>query len=226
MKNSSEYSKKLRRLYGSLKRKYPKVQPVTHDDLVEALVCSIVKENLTARAAQTAMKRLAENFIDFNDLRVSRSEEIIEALGEDTPETKQIVSSLTRALAAVFNRYNTLSLEALTKIGKRPAKQAVEQIDGTSRFVVNYCVLTALHGHAIPLTARMLEYLRDNEIVNPDADEQEIEGFLTRQIPARNGCEFYRLLRARSELGKGRKKTTRKKKTKTKNKTKKAEKRK
>ncbi len=214
MKNSSEYSKKLRRLYNSLKRKYPKIQPVTHDDLVEALIYSIVSENLTARAAQTAMKRLAENFVDFNDLRVSRSEEIIETLGEDTPETKQIASSLTRALAAVFNRYNTLSLEALEKIGKRPAKQALGQMDGTSRFVVNYCVLTALHGHAIPLTGRMLEYLRDNELVHPDADEQEIEGFLTRQIPARNGYEFYRLLRAQSELRKGRRKTTRKKKTK------------
>ena len=214
MKNSSEYSKKLRRLYNSLKRKYPKIQPVTHDDLVEALIYSIVSENLTARAAQTAMKRLAENFVDFNDLRVSRSEEIIETLGEDTPETKQIASSLTRALAAVFNRYNTLSLEALKNIGKRPAKQALGQMDGTSRFVVNYCVLTALHGHAIPLTSGMLEYLRDNELVHPDADEQEIEGFLTRQIPARNGYEFYRLLRAQSELRKGRKKTTRKKKTK------------
>jgi endonuclease III len=214
MKNSSEYSKKLRRLYNSLKRKYPKIQPVTHDDLVEALIYSIVSENLTARAAQTAMKRLAENFVDFNDLRVSRSEEIIETLGEDTPETKQIASSLTRALAAVFNRYNTLSLEALKNIGKRPAKQALGQMDGTSRFVVNYCVLTALHGHAIPLTGRMLEYLRDDELVHPDADEQEIEGFLTRQIPARNGYEFYRLLRIQSELRKGRKKTTRKKKTK------------
>jgi len=214
MKNSSEYSKKLRRLYNSLKRKYPKIQPVTHDDLVEALIYSIVSENLTARAAQTAMKRLAENFVDFNDLRVSRSEEIIETLGEDTPETKQIASSLTRALAAVFNRYNTLSLEALKNIGKRPAKQALGQMDGTSRFVVNYCVLTALHGHAIPLTSGMLEYLRDNELVHPDANEQEIEGFLTRQIPARNGYEFYRLLRIQSELRKGRRKTTRKKKTK------------
>lgn len=214
MKNSSEYSKKLRRLYNSLKRKYPKIQPVIHDDLVEALIYSIVSENLTARAAQTAMKRLAENFVDFNDLRVSRSEEIIETLGEDTPETKQITSSLTMALAAVFNRYNTLSLEALKNIGKRPAKQALGQMDGTSRFVVNYCVLTALHGHAIPLTSGMLEYLRDNELVHPDADEQEIEGFLTRQIPARNGYEFYRLLRIQSELRKGRKKTTRKKKTK------------
>ena len=216
MKNSSKYSKKLHRLYNSLKRKYPKVQPVTHDDPVEALVYSIVSENLTARAAQTAMKRLVENFVDFNDLRVSRSEEIIEALGENTPETKQIASSLPKALAAVFNRYHTLSLEALKKLGKRPAKQVLEQMDGTSRFVVDYCVLTTLHGHAIPLTKKMLEYLRDNELVHPGADEQEIEGFLTRQIPAHNGYEFYQLLRTQSELCKGRKEAARKKKIKTK----------
>jgi endonuclease III len=216
MKNSSEYSKKLHRLYDSLKRKYPGVQPVTHDDPVEALVYSIVSENLTARAAQTAMKRLVENFADFNDLRVSRSEEIVEALGENTPETKQIASSLTKALAAVFNRYHTLSLEALKKLGKRPAKQTLEQMDGTSRFVVTYCVLTALHGHAIPLTKKMLEYLRDNKLVHPNADEQEIEGFLTRQIPAHNGYEFYHLLRAQSESCKGHREAARKKKIKTK----------
>ncbi|MCJ7729349.1 MAG: hypothetical protein MUO27_05690, partial [Sedimentisphaerales bacterium] len=198
------------------KRKYPGVQPVTHDDPVEALVYSIVSENLTARAAQTAMKRLVENFADFNDLRVSRSEEIVEALGENTPETKQIASSLTKALAAAFNRYHTLSLEALKKLGKRPARQILEQMDGTSRFVVNYCVLTALHGHAIPLTKKMLEYLRDNKLVHPNADEQEIEGFLTRQIPAHNGYEFYHLLRAQSELYKGRGEAARKKKIKTK----------
>jgi hypothetical protein len=125
----------------------------------------------------------------------------------------QIASSLTKALAAVFNRYNTLSLEALKKLGKRPAKQTLEQMDGTSRFVVDYCVLTTLHGHAIPLTKKMLEYLRDNELVHPNADEQEIEGFLTRQIPAHNGYEFYQLLRAQSESGKG---AARKKKIKTK----------
>ena len=149
-------------------------------------------------------------------MRVSRSEEIIEALGENTPETKQIASSLPKALAAVFNRYHTLSLETLKKLGKRPAKQVLEQMDGTSRFVVDYCVLTTLHGHAIPLTKKMLEYLRDNELVHPGADEQDIEGFLTRQIPAHNGYEFYQLLRAQSELSKGRGETVHKKKIKTK----------
>jgi hypothetical protein len=45
----------------------------------------------------------------------------------------------------------------------------------------------------------MTEYLKGNELVDPEADEQEIEGFLAKQIPAKNGYEFYSLLRQESE---------------------------
>ena len=101
---------------------------------------------------------------------------------------------------AVFNEYHTISLMALKKMGKRPAKQILEKLDGTSVFVVNYCMLTALEGHAIPLTSKMIEFLKSDGLVDPDADEQDIEGFLTRQISAKNGYEFYALLRHKSEL--------------------------
>ena len=120
-------------------------------------------------------------------------------------------------------------LEALKKIGKRQAKKILGQMEGVSNFAVNYCMLTSLGGHAIPLTARMTEYLRSNELVHPEADEQEIEGFLARQITAANGYEFYALLRGHSESD-GRKskkkartksvpKTTKKKASQTRKKT-------
>jgi endonuclease III len=224
MKNSKEYSKKVHKLYRSLKRKYSKVQGAIYDEPVEALVYAIISENMSEKVTQSAIKRFSDYFVDSNDLRVSRVEEIIEALGADTSVTRDIASTLIGALRAIFERYNRVSLEAFKKISKRPARQALEKIEGVSRFVVNYCMLTSLQGHAIPLTKKMIEYLRINELVHPEADEQEIEGFLARQISAENAYEFYALLRHRSEArrGKGKKKTTRKTKTKAKKKTKKA----
>jgi hypothetical protein len=66
----------------------------------------------------------------------------------------------------------------------------------------------------------MIKYLREREFVNPDADDQQIGGFLAKQISAKNGYEFYALLRHESESTKGKRKTkaktTRKKKTETK----------
>jgi len=221
MKNSKEYSKKVNELYRSLKAKYPQVKKVTYDEPAEAIVYAIIGENMSVSATESAIKRFADYFIDLNDLRVSRAEEIVEVLGEDSPATKDIASTLTKALRTVFNEYNNVSLEALKKIGKRPARQALEKMDGISRFAANYCILTSLQGHAIPLTKGMIEYLRNNQLVHPDADEQEIEGFLAKQISAEKAYEFYALLRRQSESRKaGRKKTTRKTKARTTTKTK------
>jgi endonuclease III len=221
MKNSKEYSKKVLELYRSLKAKHPKVKKVTYDEPADAVVYAIIGENMNGPATESAIKRFAEYFIDLNDLRVSQEEEILEVLGEDTPNTKDIASNLTKALKAIFDQYNGVSLETLKKIGKRPARQVLEKMNGISPFVVNYCMLASLQSHAIPLTKGMIEYLRNNQMVEPDADEQQIEGFLAKQISAENAYEFYVLLRRRSEAKKTKKKTVRKVKTKKATKTKK-----
>ena len=207
MKNSKEYSKKVRELYRTLKAKYPKAKKIIYDEPADALVYAIVGENMSELATESAIRRVADYFIDLNDLRVSRAEEIVEVFGKDTPVTKDIALTITMALRTVFEKYNSVSLKALKKIGKRPAKQVLEKMDGISRFAVNYLLLTSLQGHAIPLTKRMIEYVRSNELVHPDSDEQQIEGFLAKQIPAESAYEFYTLLRRQSEARRaGRKK--------------------
>jgi len=224
MKNSKDYSKKIQKLYRSLSRKHPKVVQVSHEKVIDSIIYAVISAEMSEKMTDSVMKKLAEYFVDWNDLRVSRSEEIVEVLGKDNHVTMDIASEITRILNGIFNEYHKVSLEVLKKIGKRPAKQALEKIDGTSRFVVDYCLLTALGGHAMPLTAKMIKYLRNNDLVNPDADEQQIGGFLAKQISAKNGYEFYALLRKESESAKAKKetkaKTKRKKKSKTKTKSK------
>lgn len=220
MKNSKDYSKKIQRLYRSLSRKYPKVQKVGHEKVIDAVIYAVISAEMNEKQTDSVIRKFTDYFVDWNDLRVSRAEEIVEVLGKDTSVTMDIALTITRILNSIFNEYHKISLESLKKIGKRPAKQALEKIDGISRYVVEYCLLTALGGHAIPLTDRMIKYLRNNELVNPDADDQQIEGFLAKQISAKNGYEFYALLRHESESVKIKKKTkaktTRKKKSETK----------
>ncbi len=214
MKNSKEYAQRLQKLYRGLKRVHPKVEKTSYDDPIDALIYGIVSERISETASQRAMRGFRDTFVDWNDLRVSRVEEIVEVLHEDTAASRATASALTTALRAVFDEYHTLSLQNLKKIGKRPAKQALEGLDGMDAYVVGYCMLTSLQGHAIPLTGQMTDYLKRHEVVDPEADEQDIEGFLTRQIAAKNAYEFYELLRRESESPKvagTRKKTTRKK---------------
>ncbi|MHC4322732.1 MAG: hypothetical protein ACYSUX_00500 [Planctomycetota bacterium] len=225
MKNSKDYSKKIQKLYRSLNRKYPKVQKLSHEKVIDAVIYAVISAEMSEKATDSIIRKFASYFVDWNDLRVSRVEEIVEVLGKDTSATMDIALTITRILNGIFNEYHQISLESLKKIGKRPAKQALEKIDGISRFVVEYCLLTSLGGHAIPLTDKMIKYLKNNELVNPEADGQQIGGFLAKQISAKNGYEFYALLRHESESAKVKKKTkaktTRKKKSKTKTNSKK-----
>jgi len=215
MKNSKEHAQRLLKLYRALKRAYPKVEKTTYEDPAEALICGIISENMSESAAQKAIKEIRASFVDWNDLRVSRGEEIVEALGEDTASSRATAFALASMLRGVFDEHHKISLQSLKKLGKRPAKQGIERFDGVSRFAVNYCMLTSLQAHAIPLTGRMIEYLKKNEIVDANADEEDVEGFLTRQIAAKDAYEFYALLRHESESSKARKRATTRPKART-----------
>lgn len=220
MKNSKEYAQRLQKLYRGLKRAHPKVEKISYDDPIEALIYGIVSERISEAATQRAMKGFRDTFVDWNDLRVSRVEEIVEVLHEDTAASRATAFALTTALRAVFDEYHTLSLQNLKKIGKRPAKQALESLDGMDAYVVGYCMLTSLQGHAVPLTGQMADYLKQHEVVDPEAGEQEIEGFLARQVAAKNAYEFYALLRRESESPKAAKARKKKATTRTRKKAK------
>ena len=199
MKNSRQYSAKIQKLFRAMRREYGKVKKAAFDEPVNALIQAILSERMADGAAQSAAKRLAGHFVDWNDLRVSRPDEIVEVLGKDAGDMRTTASVLTRSLYSVFNRYDIVSLQALAQMGKRSARQTLTKLDAVSPFVCDYVMLTSLKAHAIPLTAKMIEYLKAEEFVHPSADDADIQGFLTRQIPASKAYEFYSLLRQESE---------------------------
>jgi endonuclease III len=103
MKNSKDYSRKIQKLHSSLSRKYPKVQKVVHDEPTDAIVYAVICSRLDEKTTQSAIKKFSDYFVDLNDLRVSRIEEIVEMLGEDTPVTRAVASTITTVLRTIFN---------------------------------------------------------------------------------------------------------------------------
>jgi endonuclease III len=199
MKNSKEYAQRLHKLYRELKRVHSKVEKTIYEDPAEALICGIISERLSESATSRALREMRTAFVDWNDLRVARVQEIVEAMGANSTKCRAAASALTAALRGIFDEHHKISLAILKKLGKRPAREGLEKIDGVSRFVINYCMLTSMQAHAVPLTQEMIEYLRKHGAIAPDADEEEVEGFLTRQVAAKDAYEFYTLLRRESE---------------------------
>ncbi|MHC5180089.1 MAG: hypothetical protein ACYSOS_06150 [Planctomycetota bacterium] len=202
MKNSKKYSPKVTKLFNSLKRKSTKQPMPQYGDPVEAVVYALVSESVSESMAGRLYRRVTKHFVDFNDLRVSRREEILDVLGDSSEAFENSVAAMTRMLNTIFEKVSKVSLRWLTQEGKRQAHKELSEIDGMTPFAASYCFLTALGGHAIPLNATMLTYLRDQELVHPSATDAEIAGFLERQISAADAYDFYLLLRHEAEEAK------------------------
>ncbi len=200
MKNSKHYSPKVETLLKTLKKKAAPVTPPSYDDPVEAVVYACISAYTTEANAQAIHRRIGTHFVDMNDLRVSRPEEIKELYGEPSPGTES-ATLLRRILNAIFDKYDKVSLNELTAEGKRQARKELDEIPGMTPFVAAYTFLTALGGHAIPLTDRMIAYLLQHEMIHPKSTQHEIESFLERHIHAVDAYTFYALLRAETEGG-------------------------
>src|SRR4030042_1537635 len=118
MKNSKEYGIKMDKFFRSI-RSGQKVKPADFADAIDALIYGLISESITERHAKKVFKNLQSHFIDHNDLRVSRIEEVQDILEETTPRSEQIARALTRMLSAVLDKYDALSLKTLGEQGKR-----------------------------------------------------------------------------------------------------------
>jgi endonuclease III len=200
MKNNKEYGVKIDKFFRSVKSGQ-KVKPAEFSDPMDALIYGLISESATERQAKRVFKNLQSHFIDYNDLRVSRGEEVQEILEDTTPKGEQIAANLAKILSAVLDKYDGMSLKTIDAQGKRQARKELDELPGATRFAVNFCFLASLQGHAIPLTEPMLQFLKDHELVDPQIPQEEIETFLERHIPASHGWEFYELLRHAAETG-------------------------
>jgi hypothetical protein len=201
MKNSKEYSPKIEKLLKSLKKEAAAVAMPTYTDPVDAIVYAFISSFTTEANASKLLKRIDGHFVDINDLRVSRPEEILEVFGEQSEQAAASTQAMTAVLNAIFEKFDKVSLNSLNEEGKRQARKDLEDIPGMTSFAAAYTFLTALGGHAVPLTDAMIQYLRQNELVHPEANPHEVESFLERQVSATEAYAFYAKLRAEAEGG-------------------------
>lgn len=199
MKNSKDYSGKIKKLFRGWKRQAGDLTAVTYEEPLEALVAALISERYPDSEARKIIKRMQSHFTDLNDLRVSRTEEVVEVMDDHSESAQAAAEVLTRILNQVYDRYDVMSLASLKGAGKRQGRKEVEDLEGVTRFAADYCFLTALGGHAIPLTESMKSLLGREGLIHPEATEEEIHGFLERQIAAADAWAFYSLLRAAAE---------------------------
>src|SRR5262249_32959679 len=153
-------------LYRKLMRDHKPAEPKQPQDALRALVHAAMSFDVPEAKAEDAMKAIEKEFVDLNELRVATDLEIQELLGVRYPQIERRVAMITQALNDIFEREQTMNLDRLKTISRRDARNFLRELPEIHPYVEAYVMLFAFDGHSFPIDDRMLEYLRDEEIVD------------------------------------------------------------
>lgn len=196
MKNGTLYAGRLKKVLPKVRREAGAQEVPAAVDAMHSLGVAVLGRECGDAAAERAMKRALSTMVDWNEIRVSSASELNKAIGNSIPHGLQRCQDLITALQCVFDRENCLSLERLAGLGRREARQFLEQLDGVDEYAAAYVFLWSLGGHAIPVNDILLAELRDADLVNPSASRDEVQAFLERHVSAAEGKEFCLLMRS------------------------------
>lgn len=158
----------------------------THDaDALDSLlVHSFMLFDATCADADRAAKKLYAAFIDLNELRVSRVDEIVAAIGARYPRAEDRASGLKRTLNDLFQRENAVTLAVIAEKNKRDARQFLCSLDGCPHYVASRLLLVGFGGHAIPVDDLLLARLRDARVFDDSVDLDRAASLLERHVKA------------------------------------------
>lgn len=190
MRNGTEYAKRVKRLFKQLQPTVKDAETGEPTDPTEQLIFAMLAVSSTPEQAGRAQRRLRERMVDYNELRVSSPAEISAMIRDLVPGSLDRSRALIDTLNAVYQSEHEVDLSRLRSMGIRDAKRYLEELDGVEAYAVASVLLWSLGGHAVPVSDRMLEVLREEEMIDPESDAGEVQSFLERHISASDAKLF------------------------------------
>src|SRR5438874_282325 len=199
MKNATKHADELKSLHRKLTRGDLKPEPKQEQEALRALVRAAMSYDVLDSKADDAMKAIEKEFVDLNELRVATDLEIQELLGVRYPQIEKRVAMITQSLNAIFEKEHTLNLARLVTISKRDARQFLRDLPEVHPFVEAYVMLFAFEGHTVPIDTLMLDYLKEEEVLEPETTLEEAQKFVEHHIKAEECHDFYAAVRTAAQ---------------------------
>ncbi len=192
MKNATAYEKKMKKLLGGMSK--GKSIPTLKDDPFTFLIQSILEADVPRRAAAGVVSEINAEFVDYNDLRVAPVKDVTDCMPRDFYGQREKAESILKTLNAIFSHSSSLSLEYLQKMPKRDLRKHLQEI-GMGAYASALTTMVIFGGHAVPVDRTLAYILENEECIAPASDIADIQGFLERIIPQKDGWAAHECLR-------------------------------
>ena len=184
MRDSAAYAKQVKRYFNRLKRSGSKPALHEFDDPLKQLMFAVLSEDISLSKAKAAVSRLVSGTIDYNDLRVSTPNELAGMISSDIPQALPRATSLAKILGAIYERENSVTLDALKAGNRKDARAYLGNLAGMTPYALASAMLWIFGDHVIPVDEQMLETLKKEEVIDAETRLEEAQSFLKRHVGA------------------------------------------
>ncbi len=187
--SASNRAQVINKLFKIAKKHYPQIPPPSSRGVLEHMLYACCLENSHNEAADEAFAKLEENYFDWNEVRVTTTNELCEHV-KSLSDPNDAAINLKKTLHGVFETYYKFDIDFLKKENLRKTVQQLSKFRGVSPFIISYTAQVALGGHFIPLDEAMLNLMYVIGAVSEDeAKKAKVPG-LERTIAKTKGVEF------------------------------------
>ena len=176
----------LRKLYGR-----PTVSE--HDSALEALMFGIIHDGETDSKAPTAVRRLLRLFVDWNEVRVSGTHEIADALS-GIPDAVEKARIIRAVLNRLVRRTCDLSLEYLRDKSQREGLRLVSGVQGFPESALARAMCLELDHDVMPLTPKVALICRRLGLLKQGLDQKTTLRRVQTAVSKKQMFEFHSLL--------------------------------
>lgn len=189
--------RRMSRWLGRLRRTYERPPEPEERRPLDWLLREHLTDELGSRRAAQALRLLAQEFVDWNEVRVSRDSELVKTMA-GLGLTAEQAAGLRSILAALFKRTNTLSLDHLRGKPHHDINALMNAL-GVSRRAAAATALLTLEANVLTMKAASLRVLRRLEAVHGSTADEALEE-LALVVAADDRADFYWLFAKHARL--------------------------
>jgi endonuclease-3 len=201
--NTSTRHKIVTQLFNALS-KHAKAKPMEARPVLEQFVYAILRENSTRASADQAFQSLQDRFYDWNEVRVSSTLEIVEALDGTVSDPEARGQRIVDFLQEIFETTYSFDLEPLLEVlQKKGLKQASKQLlrfQAANDYAVFWVMQHSLGSHAIPLDAAARRVLKRIGLTEDQHDVEALRASIEHQVPKGKTTQFIDLMSVLADL--------------------------
>ncbi len=110
----AELTKDLTKVCEALEERYGNRKPGKFPDFIEALVYQILELGVPEKSSRDSLKRLREEYTDWNDMRVATVREIEDVLGGKFYQVRKKAEDIKHLLADLYTAFRRMEIKELT----------------------------------------------------------------------------------------------------------------